>query len=365
MDLWGTLYLQRRSFYIGLSLILLILLSHFSVQKLGLTGLVQPWLVYVTIIDVMIVVPAVLFLIVLRRKPTLTVFAPLMVSGLLFLHWIVPSYAKDNLLYLNYTVIMLEVSFLCVELILAVMFIRKLPEWREHFKDAKTTHVLLMPRLFYANEKTFAFKGKLAYFERLGGFLATDAAAIRFSLFPWLDSYPSHQQSFSYHRNSEYFSVFLMLIHAMAIEIIAVHAMIAQFSHTAAWLATFLDVYALLFLIGDYQAVRKSPVVIKKQVLHIQKGLRFHITVPFEEIAAIAPFEKTTAEYSKIKQGVNLTLGGLETKAPQFELMLRTTLDAYMVFGFKKKVSTIYLTVDEPEIFLKELSASIGVSNFQ
>ncbi|UOR10337.1 hypothetical protein [Halobacillus amylolyticus] len=350
------LLVQRRSFYIGLSLILLILLSNFSVQKLELTGPVQPWLVYGTIIDVMIVVPVVLFLIVLRRKPTFTLFAPLMVSGLLFLHWIVPSYAKDDLLYLNYTVIMLEVSFICVELILAVMFIRKLPEWRAHFKDAKTTHVLLMPRLFYANEKTFAFRGKLAHFERLGRFLATDAAAIRFSLFPWLDSYPSRRRSFSYHRNSEYFGVFLMLIHAMAIEIIAVHAMLAQFSHTAAWIATLLDVYALLFLIADYQAIRKSPVVIERQVLHIQKGLRFHITVPFEQVASISPCEKAAAECSKDKEGINLTLGGLETKSPQFELRLKTNLDAYMIFGFKKKVSTVYLTLDEPEAFLKELS---------
>lgn len=59
-----------------------------------------------------------------------------------------------------------------------------------------------------------------------------------------------------------------MLVHAMVIEVIGVHFLIAHFwSPTAAWIFTALDLYALLWIIADYQAVRLSPIVINDHKL--------------------------------------------------------------------------------------------------
>ncbi|RDY70526.1 hypothetical protein DXT76_12695 [Halobacillus trueperi] len=346
-----------KSFYGGVLFIAALLLSNFFIQKMEVTGQVPPILVLATVLDVMIILPVVLFLFVLRRKATLSLLAPLWLLGAGFVHWIVPAYAKEHLQYMNVSIILVEAGFILLELFLLVIFIKNLKTWRNNFKASKHTIPHLLSRISIANQQTFGGYPKL---ERLIGVIATDVSAIRYVFFPHLDDKLAGEHTFSYHKNSEYFGVFLMFVHAMLIEIIAVHVMLMQYSHTIAWIATLLDMYALVFLIADYQAIRKSPVVIQNNHLHFQKGLRFHMGVPLEKVAEVRRYEGEASPEER--HSFTLMLAGLEKVPPQFEIRLSEAVEGYRVYGFKRKVMKIFLTVDEPERFLQTLIEARPVS---
>ncbi|WLR48191.1 hypothetical protein LC065_02740 [Halobacillus litoralis] len=346
-----------KSFYGGGLFIAALLLSNFSIQKMEVTGEVPPLLVLATVIDIMIVLPVVLFLFVLRRKPTLSLLAPLWLLGAGFVHWIVPAYAKEHLQYMNVSIILVEAGFVLLEFYLLVIFIKNLKAWKRSFKASIHTNPHLLSRISTANKQTFGGYPKL---ERLIGVIATDASAIRYAFFPQLDHKPEGDQIFSYHKKSEYFGVFLMLVHAMLIEIIAVHVMLMQYSHTIAWIATLLDFYALVFLIADYQAIRKSPVIIQNNHLHFQKGLRFHMTVPLEKVKEVCWHDGGTS--SEESHSFTMMLAGFEKVPPQLEIRLNEAVEGYRLFGFKRKVNHIFLNVDEPERFLETLNKARLVS---
>lgn len=346
-----------KSFYGGGLFIAALLLSNFLIQKMEVTGPVPPLLVLATVVDIMIVLPVVLFLFVLRRRPTLSLLAPLWLLGAGFVHWIVPAYAKEHLQYMNVSIILVESGFILLELFLLVIFVKNLKTWRHNFNASIHTFPHVLARISLANKQTFRNYPKL---ERLIGVIATDASVIRYAFFPHFDQKPAGDQTFSYHKNSEYFGVFLMLVHAMLIEIIAVHVMLMQYSHTIAWIATVLDLYALVFLIADYQAIRKSPVVIQNNHLHFQKGLRFHMTVPLEKVAEVRCYEGEAVPEEK--HSFMLMLAGFEKMPPQLEIRLSDAVEGYRVFGFKRKVMKIFLTVDERERFLHVLNEARAVS---
>ncbi|MGP4076072.1 hypothetical protein [Halobacillus sp. K22] len=356
---------HKKPLYFSLGFIILILSSNFLVQKIELTGHVSTPIVWGTIIDIMVIIPAVIFLFILRRKPTISIFAPMMILGLFIVHWLVPPYAKESLVYLNYSVIGMEVVLVGVELTILFLFLKSFPKWKRSFKEARLHYPFVLGRMFEANRITFASYKYSAQFQRLSGFLATDVSAIRYALFPHLDRSPPKDCTFSYHKNSEYFGIFLMLIHVMVIEIIAVHVLLMQYSHTAAWIATGLDAYALLFLIGDYQAIRKAPVHVGRQSLYLQKGLRFHISIPFEIIEQIRPCIHSAKECSSDKAALNMTLAGFEPSQPQYVLELAQPLEANLYFGLKRKICRVYITVDEPHAFIKELDKHGVVLNMK
>lgn len=344
---------NKKMFYIGSVFIVAILVTNVLLYQTEWIGEIALPIVIGTLVDIFVVVPVIFFLFVLRRKPTLSLLAPIFLLGLLFIHLILPSYAKDYVSFLTTTILVGEAIIVVIEIVAFVTFLRSFPRWKKAFHQAKDTHHHVLARMYQANRKTMIDHSLAIPFQKVMAVIATDAAAIRYACFPFLDQAQTGANAFTYHKKTEYIGVFFMLVHAMVIEIIAVHAALAQYSHTVAWIATIIDVYALLFLIGDYQAIRKSPIIIDRHSLHIQKGLRFHLTLPLEAILSVEEGVEDVRE----KQSLSLGLAGFEPPIPDYKLTLKTAQTAYLIFGLKRSVKTVYIKVDDPESFLKMLQA--------
>lgn len=142
-----------------------------------------------------------------------------------------------------------------------------------------------------------------------------------------------------------------MLVHAMVIEIVAVHILVAQFSHIAAWIVTALDVYCLLFIISDYQAIRLSPVVLDSKGIHFQKGIRLYGFVPWEQVKEIEENTLSPKEVEKERNSIELALHGLERENMPFVIRLNEQVEINRIFGFKKSITSIYVKMDEAHTF--------------
>ncbi|MCD5325831.1 MULTISPECIES: hypothetical protein [Pontibacillus] len=343
----------------------LVLLPNLLVQKFELAGTVTSGAVWGTAVDLLIVFPLACYFFVLRRRPSLIVFVPLMFAGLMALNWIVPDYAREHLWWINRSLIVVEASIIFIELLLFIWVIRYLPVIRRSIREARSSYYHLSMSTVKGIEKAFAnVTGRRKTMQRVLGFLITDLSAFYYVFAGKREDVKRYTTApvFSYHKNSEYLGVFIMIVHGLLIEIIGVHFLVSQWSHTAAWIVTLLDIYALIFVVADYQAIRKSPIILDHKGIHIQKGLRFFTFIPYESIQDIHQTTVTAKECEKDKEAVSLTLPSLETQPPQWTIQLEEPVDVRLVFGLSKKVERIHITVDEPNCFLEIFKNARGIS---
>ncbi|WP_156112557.1 hypothetical protein [Halobacillus sp. BBL2006] len=332
----------------------LIIAPNYLVMQAQLAGPIDDWIGLGTAVDLVIILPLLLYFFGFKKRVSWLVLCGFVFWGLLLANWMIPYEADAFLAYFNHSIILLEASVLMLELFLFFSVVKKLPFLVEAYQAEKKTHYHFLSSFSNAIERTFPFKGaRLSKFQFTLRVLATDIAAIYYSLFSWQRKAPvrRHAHDFTLHKNGSYLGVFIMLVHAMVIEIIAVHVMVSMYSHITAWILTALDVYALLFIISDYQAIRLCPVVLDEKGIHFQKGIRQYGFVAWEQISGI---EKNTMTHENLKKGrshVELALHGLEKEQIPHVLPLKEPVEINQFFGFKKKIETIYVKVDEPQFF--------------
>jgi hypothetical protein len=360
----ATLSIKRIAWKRVLFFMLLIFVPNLLIMQGGIAGPVNDILGLGTAIDLVLVLPLVIFFFGFRKRGSFFILFAFMLGGLLLANWIIPSEADTYLTYFNYPIIAVEASIITFELFLFVTVLRKLPSFMKNFKREQKKHFHFLLSFSQAILHTFSFeKNRLHKLQFILRVLATDIAAIYYSLLSWKKKAPilnkTHAHTFTFHKNGAYLGVFFMIVHAMLIEIVAVHLLVAQFSHTIAWIVTMLDIYALLFIIADYQAIRLSPVIVDREGLHFQKGIRLYGFISFQDILEISENTKDIKETEKDQKGISLALHGLEKEETPYVIKLNKPVEVYTYFGKRKNIESIYIKMDEGKQFVEYLSERI------
>ncbi|RWZ58567.1 hypothetical protein EQV77_06265 [Halobacillus fulvus] len=326
--------------------LLLILVPNYLIMQFELVGPIDDRIGVATALDLTLILPLLLYFFGFKKKMSWLFLCGFILIGVVLANLIIPSHADGYLSYFNHSVIVLEAALISFELILFILIARRFPLLVKNYKANKSEHYHFLSSFSVATRQTFSFKSKHLQKAQLPfRILATDLAAFYYVLFTWRKK---PVQGFFFHKDGSYLGVFFMLIHAMLIEIIAVHLMIAQYSHTAARIITALDVYALLFIVSDYQAIRLSPVVLDKTGLHFQKGIREYGTVPWDKIEGLYPNDELAG-----KNSVELAFHGLEKEPSPYVIRLKEPVEIHKVFGLKKTIHSVFVKMDDPEEFRK------------
>jgi hypothetical protein len=334
----------------------LLLIPNYLVMQVQLVGPVDDLVGLGTAIDLVIILPLALYFFGFKKRVSWLVLCAFVFWGLLLSNWMIPNEANAYLTYFNHSVILLEAGIILVEVFLFAAIVKRFPLLIKNYKNEKSVHYHFLLCFSEAVQRSFSFKNeRLNKFSFILRVLATDLAAIYYSLFSWRKKAPQleHEkgQTFTFHKDGSYLGVFFMLVHAMVIEIVAVHILVSQFSHIAAWIVTALDVYFLLFIISDYQAIRLSPVVLDSKGIHFQKGIRLYGFVPWEQVKEI---EENTLSPKEVEQELNsieLALHGLERDNIPFVIRLKEQVEISRIFGIKKPITSIYVKMDEAHTF--------------
>ena len=155
---------------------------------------------------------------------------------------------------------------------------------------------------------------------------------------------PEHPDTFSYHRLQDT-TTSLALILIIAFETVPLHLFVHQWSAVAAWLLTGLSLYTLLWLLGDFQALRLKPITFTTTQLRLYTGLRWQANIALEDIAAITPTEPAAS-----LECLNATLS-----KPQLYLHLKRPIPVFGLLGRRTEVTCIGIHVDSPERFQAHL----------
>ncbi|MBN8725846.1 MAG: hypothetical protein J0M03_23315 [Acidobacteria bacterium] len=162
----------------------------------------------------------------------------------------------------------------------------------------------------------------------------------------------SNTTTFSYYKNNAYFAIFIGLILLLIVESIVAHFFLAKFDTTLAWVASLASIYTILWLWGDFQAIRLNPIAINDQELKLNAGLRWQISVPREMIKEVIDISKA-GKLTERKDYLSMTIAG----EPELVIALNQSLKAKGLFSITKECKYIGIFVDDLPAFKQTLMA--------
>ncbi|HZG66963.1 MAG TPA: hypothetical protein VEZ12_09480 [Herpetosiphonaceae bacterium] len=272
-----------------------------------------------------------------RHSPAITLL-PMFIVAILLARLILPSSGQMYLDRVEYLLPLVEGCALVYGLLKARTVAR-------HYRQVRPTAVYAGDALEAGLRHTFGSS-------RMIGLLVTELSIPYYVVFGWFRSFKNTNPAnvpISCHRRSGYGAVIGMFTAMIVLETIGLHLVIQHWSATAAWILTAVSIYSLLWIIGDYHAIRLHPIVLGTQALYIRTGLRWRVDVDWTNIADVrrmTPVRKPTQGF------LNAAVYG----EPRFVLQLKKPVIAYGLFGMQKHVSQIGLTVDDETLFLRELN---------
>lgn len=292
-------------------------------------------------LDFALGIPALYYFLLVRKKqaPAITLI-PVIILSLIIAGFVLPS---SQQIYLDWLKKLIPV----LELIVLGFVFSKIRKIAHSFHEAKRSEIYVTDAL------TASVKQALGNVPGLG-FILTEFSLLYFAFAGWFKKYSSSDPGhlpFSYHRRSGYAGVVLLVL---ITETTALHLLLQRWSALAAWIFTGLSIYSAFWLLGDYHAMRLHPIVLTREFLYLRIGLRWRAVIPLAEIIDIqnfSPREKRANDY------LRLTVFG----DPRFVIHCKQQVMVRGLFGIKREVSQIGLSVDDEKLFREELNRRIAM----
>ncbi|MFI8684655.1 hypothetical protein [Rossellomorea sp. NPDC077527] len=201
--------------------------------------------------------------------------------------------------------------------------------------------------------------------------LKKEAQIFYYALFRW--KVKPTEGTYAYHKGSNYFWLFIALLHEQVIEAFAFHYYLKDVDPLRADILVVLHVYSILYMLGDYNLVRNLPIQFKdNQVLMnvgVRRSLRFHI----EDVAAIQPartryaksggiiHEKHVFHVAMLPRVFTRVFGMIDEL--RYEIIFKEPINARGYFGQKKVVKKALVYMEDPEPFISHLREKVEVEN--
>lgn len=186
----------------------------------------------------------------------------------------------------------------------------------------------------------------------VGGIITTEVAILYHALFCWRaqPDIPPNTVAITTHERSGWGTVVVCFIVLIAFESVGLHLLVQHWSVKAAWIFTALDIYGVLWLIGDYHALRIRPTLIGPESIELRHGMRLSATIALENIAAV---EAITSEAQWKRKGV-AKLALLDV--PKYLIRLREPVVATLLAGIRRKIDAIAILPDDAAAFERALT---------
>lgn len=191
-------------------------------------------------------------------------------------------------------------------------------------------------------------RGKWALGDTVAGrIMRLEVDTMRYALFSWRKK---ASEGFTFHERSGWGSIVVCFLVVIAAESIGVHLFLNHISVKAAWIATVLDVYGMLWLIGDYHALRLRTTIVRDDVIEFRLGLRWSATIDRANIAAV---EAPRGESDwKRKDVMKLAL----LDEPRLMIRLREPVVATGMAGIRRTITAVAVLPDDLEGFTRAIA---------
>ncbi len=286
-------------------------------------------------LDLTLLTPVLYYLLMVRPRgwPVITV-VPVFLISVLIAGWLIPESRQGVLDPVRY-------GAGVAELVLVGFIAYKTLQVRRGYRERAATGMDVYESL---RESARSVLGPLA-----GGALAYEVAVLYYALTGWRRPPNLDSRSFTVYRSIGYTAFLTAMMGVVVVETVAVHLLVRQWTPVTAWILTAISIYAAIWLIGDYHAVRLRPVRVSDGVLHLRLGLRWTLSVPFASIREVVTPPRDAA--TKPPDYLKAVLIG----APNRRIELSGPTRASGIYGLERQVTTIDIQIDDPDRFDTEL----------
>lgn len=330
------MFVMRQTNYAkwAFAFLLLVLISNLLVYRSSISSTVIPedsfWPVAGSLVDFGLVVPLLVLLSFrINAKQLLAVIA----AGLIAARFIIPALYFEPFAPLFYIGVGIEVLVLAAELALLALLLIHIPKIRRSMRNHAASPLFALFPAVHANVKP----------NPLIHIILSEALAFYYAFFTWKKQPPEDPSAITLHKNTSSIAFNIMLIHAIIIETIGIHWWLHDKSALLSIVLLVLNVYSVIYFIGDIQATRLNPLTIRKGNLNVSLGLNKRISVPLDSIETVRWGAKPETD------ALEFVAKDFEEPEPQIVIDFYTPQQAVLFFGQTRAVSQIALKVDDPE----------------
>jgi hypothetical protein len=335
---------------VWLILLLLVLGSNLILYRTEFGGYVlsgaSEAVVIGSLIDLAIVAP--LLFLAWRRSITLKGFLFGAATGLIAARFLIPAEWLGSYTPITYIGFAAEGAFILLELVLVVSLFVYLP------KILQTTRQDPKPLLF-------AFPAAVDSHIRSHPIVHTFCSEMLMFFYAfgsWKKKPLLTEDTFTLHRKTSHMAMQMMLIHAIIIETIGIHWWLHEKSLVLSIILLLLNVYSVIYLIGDMQAVRLTPAFFGRDTLYLSLGMANRMEIRYTDIAeVVTDGEELSGKLSK--DTAAFIARDFDAARPDVLLRLKHPVSATLFMGIRRPYRAVAVRVDEKEKFLRRLEKEL------
>lgn len=336
-------------------LLSMILFSNYILYRTTFFGPVPNGAAVGSLVDMLIVVPLLTYFLILRKRYSLKYLGAVILAGYAAAYFIIPASYFSQFAFLPYVIVVSEALFIGLELFIAYKILARLPVLFKEYRRLNGINLLFLFNIKRAAETHFSNN-------KVGIIFMTELAMFNYALFSWKKKLSiKHGDCFSYHQKTSVNAVYIMLIHAVAIESIGLHYWLHSRNAIVAIIILLANIYGILYFLAEINATRLTPFVLTDSHLLLQTGFSKSMYLSLKDIKELNYYDGPE-KFSRQEMNdlFDARVPDFIQEKPMFEIVLKEPGDYELMFGIKRKASRIVLNVDEPERFYQEVSNKLA-----
>ncbi|MGG0463807.1 beta-carotene 15,15'-monooxygenase [Priestia aryabhattai] len=330
--------------FVALFLLLLVISSNYVLyhSSFGLQPLPADLngVVVGSILDLSLVAP--LLFLAWQRKFNLKYFIVLMATGLIAARFIIPNEYFASFQSVMWLGVGIEGILILFELSLLFMLAKNVPPILRRIKSSS------LPLLFSFSRAVNEKFPKQTFLH----VLSSEMLMFYYGFGTWKRKPSAEGNTFTLYKHSSFITFQIMIIHAIIIETLGLHWLLHNTSIILSVVLLILNIYSIVFFIGDIQALRLNPLRVEDDGLYISFGLAKRMEISFRDIAEIV--EDAHILQQKVPNTtIEFIARDFETVHPDLLLILKSPIEATLFMGIRKKYQQVAIRVDDPHAFKK------------
>ncbi|WP_423241670.1 beta-carotene 15,15'-monooxygenase [Priestia megaterium] len=330
--------------FVALFLLLLVISSNYVLyhSSFGLQSLPSDFnrVVVGSILDLSLVAP--LLFLAWQRKFSLKYFIVLMATGLVAARFIIPSEYFTSFQSVMWLGVGIEGVLILFELSLLFMLVKNVPPILRRIRSSS------LPLLFSFSRAVNDKFPKQTFIH----ILCSEMLMFYYAFGTWKKKPSDEANTFTLYKRSSFITFQIMIIHAIVIETLGLHWLLHNTSIILSIVLLILNIYSIVFFIGDIQALRLNPLRVDDDHLYISFGLAKRMEIPFRDIAEIVE-DAHILQQKILNATIEFIARDFETVHPDLLLILKSPIEATLFMGIKKKYQQVAIRIDDPHAFKK------------
>ncbi|PIJ98780.1 beta-carotene 15,15'-monooxygenase [Lysinibacillus sphaericus] len=333
----------RKKQNIWLALLFIVLVSNYTLYNSGLGSVILPietnGVVLGSLIDLVVVIPILWML--YKGKFSLKQSILLVAIGCIAARFIIPIEHLQPFVAVTWAGFALEGIIIVLEILLIATLVRYLPRVLADVRASSLPDIFSFSK---AVEKQFPQHPVIQM-------ICSDLLVLYYGVASWKRQ---ERHGFTLHKNSSYIAFQLMIIHGIAIETIGIHWWLHEKSMILSIVLLILNIYSVIFLIADMQAIRLNPVYVTDETIYISLGLMKHTEIDFNKIEEVIE-DKGQLEGKLSKDTIDFVARDFGEAYPHVILKMKEPVEVTFMLGIKKHYNQVAIKVDQSQEFKQML----------